>query len=278
MARVWVASLRSRRVGRAWLLAMLLLIGSGIAYRALAVRLQILLARPIELPVPLKEFPLQINDWHGEDQPIREVTKEYMERFFADDYLNRRYINTKIRQSADVYLVYCASRPAGILGHRPRVCYPAHGFVHDGTETTQFQTQSGRTIDCLFHRFHQPGLGGEQVVVLSFYIVNGQVTTDESMFSSFWGRRPNLVGDPARYVVQVQISSAVQQSVLSAAQDLTDKILEFLPKDQKDVLPANAGIHNKECHPSAGLSPPRRRGQGPESKGQVKFCPGKYKT
>ncbi len=232
MARMWVASLRSRRVGRAWLLAVLLLIGSGIAYRALAVRLQSLLDRPIELPLPLKDLPLQINDWQGKDQPIRQVTKEYMERFFADDYISRRYVNARTRESADVYVVYCATRPAGILGHRPRICYPAHGLVHDGTENTRFQTQSGRTIDCLLHRFHQPVLGGERVVVLSFYVVNGQITTDEKMFSSFWGRRPNLAGDPARYVMQVQISSAVQQSVFSAAQDLTDKILGFLPKEK----------------------------------------------
>ena len=234
MLHVRVASGRKRRGGSAWLLAVLLLIGSGITYRVLADRLQALLDRPITLPIPLKDFPKRLGDWLGEDQLIRQVTKEYMEEHFADDFINRHYVNTKTREWADVYVVYCASRPAGILGHRPRVCYPAHGWVHSDTRTTDFPTITGGRIPCLLHRFSKSGLDGGEIVVLSFYVVNGRITTDEDMFSSFWGRWPNLDGDPARYVAQVQISSLIQQSIFSAAQDLTETILNFLPDEKKE--------------------------------------------
>lgn len=235
MVNVRVASGRKRRAGSTWLLAVLLLIGSGITYRVLAVRLQTLLDRPITLPVSLQDFPKHFGDWFGRDQAIRQVTQNYMEENFADDFINRHYVNTKTQEWADVYVVYCATRPAGILGHRPRVCYPAYGWQHSGTETVKLETAHGREIPCLLHRFQKPGLDGGEIVVLSFYIVNGQITTNEDMFSSFWGRWPNLDGDPARYVAQVQISSQVQHSVFFAAQDFTETILDFLPEEQKEL-------------------------------------------
>jgi len=64
---------------------------------------------------------------------------------------------------------------------------------------------------------------------LNFYILNGQITTDESDFSGPFGRRPNIAGDPARYVAQVQISSVLENSIRTAAKDMTDLILNFLP-------------------------------------------------
>lgn len=69
----------------------------------------------------------------------------------------------------------------------------------------------------------------DQKVVLNFYILNGQLTADESDFSSPFGRRPNISGDPARYVAQIQISSVLENSIREAAKDMTDVILDFLP-------------------------------------------------
>jgi hypothetical protein len=81
----------------------------------------------------------------------------------------------------------------------------------------------------LIHRFHKPAPAYEQIVVLNFYILNGQITADESDFSGPLGRRPNISGDPARYVAQVQISSVLENSIRAAAKDMTDLILDYLP-------------------------------------------------
>jgi len=212
-----------------WILAIVLLLSAGIAYRVLASRLKLIVSSPITLPVPLSTFPTQVGNWMGTDLVIPATTKAYMERHFADEFLSRRYINTVAQAWADVYIVYCSSRPGGILGHRPRVCYPAHGWILDSTEPSQFNTLSGQQIPCLIHRLHKPAPMHDQTVVLNFYILNGRIVTDESEFSGPLGRRPNITGDPAKYVAQVQISSALENSIRMAAEQMTDLILDYLP-------------------------------------------------
>lgn len=217
-----------------WVVAIGLLVSAGITYRLLASRLKHIADNPVVLPVPLSNFPQKIGNWAGIDLSIPNTTKEYMEEHFADDFLSRRYVNTTANVWADVYVVYCLSQPAGILGHKPQICYPAHGWIHDSTETSQFVSQSGRHIRCLTHRFHKPAPTNEQTVVLNFYILNGRITAEESDFSSLFGRRPNIAGDPARYVAQVQISSTLENSVRMAGEEMAELILDFLPdKDGK---------------------------------------------
>jgi hypothetical protein len=67
------------------------------------------------------------------------------------------------------------------------------------------------------------------VVVLGFYIVDGQLALSERGLSGVFGRMVNVSGDPARYVAQVQISSVFEHSALVLASDLTDVILAILP-------------------------------------------------
>jgi hypothetical protein len=212
-----------------WVLAVVLLVLAGMTYRFLSSHFKYLAANPIKLPVPLSAFPTKIGDWVGMELPIPTTTREYMEKNFADDFLSRRYTNRTSSAWADVYFVYCSSRPGGIVGHKPLVCYPAHGWIHDGSEPSQFMTSSGQQIPCLIHRFHKPGPLDDQAVVLSFYILNGRLTVQESDFAGFLGRRPNIANEPARYVAQIQISSAIEGSIRSAAKDITDLICDFLP-------------------------------------------------
>jgi hypothetical protein len=218
----------------AWALAILLLVSAGMIYRVSAHHLKLLGVGSIALPVPLSDFPRKINGWVGSDLFIRSTTKEYMERNFADDFISRRYINSATKAWADVYIVYCATRPGGILGHQPLVCYPANGWIHDITERYKFITLSGRQISCLIHRFHKPAPTHEQIIVLSFYVLNGRITTDEKKFSGIFGRRPNLSGDVGRYVAQVQISSVLENTVRAIVKDIADLVLDYLPdKDGK---------------------------------------------
>jgi hypothetical protein len=212
-----------------WALAILLLISAGVTYRVVASHFKYVSNSPISLPVPLSAFPSKIGNWIGMELPIPTTTKEYMEKNFADDFLSRRYVNTTANAWADVYVVYCSSRPGGILGHQPRVCYPAHGWLNDSTETSQFTSRIGQQVRCLIHRFHRPAPAYDQTVVLNFYVLNGRITANEDDFSGPLGRRINIAGDPARYVAQVQISSVMENSIRTAAKDMTDLILDFLP-------------------------------------------------
>lgn len=208
-------------------LALALLVASGLVYRAQSSRLENL--PPVSLPVPLDNMPLEINGWVGRHLVIPSTTRRYMESHFADAYLSRRYINSTDGMSADLYVVYCSTRLAGLTGHKPSVCYPNNGWSADGTSRSQFVSTSGRQIPCLVHRFHRPPPEYEEKVVLSFYVLNGKVTLDEREFSDLWGRRLNLSGDWARYVAQVQVSSVLEQSARAAISSLADTVFAFLP-------------------------------------------------
>ena len=222
-------------VGLAWTLAVLLVVTAGVSYRLVASHLKLIVNTPIALPVPLDVFPTSIGNWKGESLVIPATTKSYMKRHFADDFLSRQYVHSISDAWADVYIVYCSSRPAGILGHRPGVCYPANGWVHDSTQRSQFTSDRQEDIPCLIHRFHKPAPTYDEIVILNFYVLNGKITADEDDFVGPFGRRPNIARDPARYVAQIQISSVLENYVRLAASDMVDEIMNFLPDENGKV-------------------------------------------
>lgn len=223
------------------IVAVLLLVGAGAAHRLAAARLQGDSVGPVRLPLPLKDFPEHVGGWTGRDLEIRATTKAYMEKNFADDFLSRRYVNAAQGLWADLYVVYCSSSPAGILGHKPQRCYPGNGWIHDRTQTSRFTSGAGRPIECLIHRFHKPAPSYQEIVVLNYYVLNGKITLSEDEFSGPLGRRPNISGDPARYVAQVQVSSILEHSARTAAAQMADLILAFLPDENGHVAAADGG-------------------------------------
>ena len=225
--------------GRTWacLFAVLVLIASGVAYRAVGVSLGAFFAKQVDRAITFSVFPANIGQWVGSELSIPSTTREYMEKNFADDYLSRRYTNSTTGVWSDMYAVYCSSRPAGILGHRPRVCYPAVGWIHDSTEESLITTALGRRVPCLIHRFHKQSSWNE-IVVLSFYLLNGKVTINEQDFSGLLEKRPNIEGNPARYVANIQIRSVLENSVRQAATDMVEMVMDFLPDADGQVRAA----------------------------------------
>ena len=214
-----------------WILAVFLLISSGITYRVLASRLKLVANTSIELPVLLSSFPKKIEHWVGKDIPIPQNIQSVAGN---DAFLNRLFINDISNEWVNVYIAYTA-QPRTMLGHRPQICYVAGGWVHDSTELTDVTSSTGREIPCLLHRFHKPSPGTEETVILNFYIVNGRCTSDERVFSGVGWRTPNIEGNPARYVTQVQISSYFENSIRLAAKDIAELVLDFFPDENGDV-------------------------------------------
>jgi EpsI family protein len=213
-------------------LAVVVLIAAGLAYRVVA---SVTANTAISLPVALSNFPVEIGNWTGTEMEIPTTTREYMTKNFADDYISRRYFNSLTQNWADLYIVYCASRPGGMLGHQPQVCYPGNGWIADGTEKAKFTILQGRQINCLIHRFHKPAAAYDQTIVLNFFVVNGRLVTSQSSFSGILHRGFNLARNPARYAAQVQISSASESSVMALAKDVTERILELLPDENGKI-------------------------------------------
>jgi len=222
-----------------WGLAILILVCFGIVYRLVAERWQKLAASPIVLDVPLSHFPLKIGTWEGVEVPIPQAIQKVAGN---DDFISRRYISESTRQWANIYIAYTA-RPRTMLGHQPDICYPAAGWIHDGTINVEIHSVLGREIPCLLHRFHRPAPYHDEVVVLNYYILNGRLTDDESVFTGIGWRTPNIDGDVARYVTQVQIISILENSVRSMAKDFADLILDYFP-DEHGLVKARGGSAN----------------------------------
>ncbi len=220
---------RENLIGR-FILALILILATGLAYRAMAHRTSEILAEPVRLPTPLEEFPMRLGAWQGVEAPIPQVTVDYMKRNYADDFVSRRYTNETTGQSLDFYVVFCSTRPAGILGHRPRVCYPAHGFTNAKTEKIALTSLSGRDIDCMLHRFHRSAPFFDETYVISFYLYNGFPTTEEENFSNPLNRIVNLSGDHTRYIAQAQFSSSSRATLRRAVPDFLDQVVEFFPE------------------------------------------------
>lgn len=214
-----------------WTAAVILLIISGAGYRVLASRVKVIVETPINLPVPLSAFPIKIGSWTGRDIPL---SANIQRAAGNDDFINRLYVNKSDNQWANIYIAY-SSRPRTMLGHRPEVCYVGGGWIHDSTQQSQFVSAEGRAVPCLIHRFHKPVPEAAETIVLNFYILNGQITNDESGFAGVGWRTPNIAGNAARYVAQIQISSVLESSVRSVAKDITDIVLELLPDSNGKV-------------------------------------------
>lgn len=218
-----------------WVLAVALFMFSGITYRVLASHLRLVVDTPVALPVLLGAFPKRIGPWVGRDVPI----PPNIERAAGNDAsLKRLYTNEEDNQRVNLYVAYTA-HPRTMLGHRPRICYVAGGWVHDSTRAATVTSSAGRELPCLIHRFHRPAPSNEEIIVLNFYIVNGQLTSDDRVFSGLGWRTPNISGDPARYVTQVQISSLLENSVRTAAVEMVDLILDFFPDENGRVRVAD---------------------------------------
>lgn len=220
-----------------WAVAFVLLLACGLTYRVLASHLKLVNQNPILLPIPLSEIPLQIHHWQGKDVPIPVKIQLVAGN---DDFINRLYIKELSNEWANIYIGYTA-RPRTMLGHRPQVCYPASGWVHDGTNEGKTFSKLGIEIPYLIHNFRRPAPEYDQRFVLNFYIVNGRLTKDESVFSGLGWRTPNIEGDPALYAAQIQISSVLESSVLDAAKDTLDILLNYFP-DREGLVPAEQKV------------------------------------
>lgn len=217
-------------------LAISALVLFGTICRIVRSKLNIIAESPVLLPVALSNFPDQINNWTDQNIQVPKYIQENIED--TDDFLYRFFINKPINGWVNLYVAY-SGRPATMLGHRPEMCYVADGWIHENTEFSQFYDSRGESVPCSIHSFHKAGNDYEDIVVLNFYILNGRIVNGERDFSGLGWRIPNLDGDPARYVAQVQISSDLENSIRLAAKEMIGQILDFLPDKNGKVKAAN---------------------------------------
>jgi hypothetical protein len=128
-----------------------------------------------------------------------------------------------------LYIAF-SSRPSTMRGHKPEICYPGSGWIHDSTDNQEVLVDSGGKLTCKIHRFRKPFPQTGNAVVLNYYILDGRLVTNEDEFSSLRYRMVKNSLQAQRYVTQVQISSSMANSVISAASEFSDLIFEFFPE------------------------------------------------
>jgi hypothetical protein len=229
--RICNTSGRNIRLQLSWLVAVLSLLLAGAFYRGEATRLKSISGNPVRLPLPLSALPMVINNWEGLDIVIPELVQKAAAN---DDYVCRLYVNKLTGQWAKLYVGF-SGRPRTMIGHKPTVCYISAGWVWDSSERSQIICRDGSKMPCLVHRFHQPDSSGSEIVVLNFYVINGQINCDEGAFSGIRWRTPNIDGDCAHYVAQIQIISTLEAFVFAAAADLAVTLVDFFPDIQAYV-------------------------------------------
>jgi EpsI family protein len=211
----------SRRLGAVIFVALVIMAAGGLGNRWLENALVAVDARPVALPQPLASFPHEIGVWRGVDVALDERVLEVAGN---DDQIYRRYSEASTRNTIDFYLAF-AAHPAKMLGHRPRVCYPANGWTHVETTKETVLLPEGGSLECLVHYFTRNDPEFRGIVVLNYYILQGRHITD---WHDFWGprwRMPNLWRDPNFYVAQIQICSPLKN--ISGRRQTEDLVRQF---------------------------------------------------
>ena len=83
----------------------------------------------VTLDRPLAALPQTLGDWRGQDEPITDARYLY-----ADQHLQRIYVNAKTKQVVTVWGVF--SGTGADRGHHPEVCLAVSGQTEDPTVRT----------------------------------------------------------------------------------------------------------------------------------------------
>jgi EpsI family protein len=203
--------------------ASFLMLVFGLGYRVLAARLAVPVgAAPIS-PAALERFPMQIGSWRGWEVPMDEAVVRATD---TDAHISRRYSRHSGLESVWFY-VASGVRARDLMTHRPDVCYTGAGWTLMDRRSMELPLNDGMKLPCNVLEFSRGALNTEKVMVLDYYIVDGQYCRDVSLLRSRAWRGSGTV----RYVAQVQIVAAITASLTadSAARIVCAFAVESLP-------------------------------------------------
>jgi EpsI family protein len=213
-------TVRRRSVAVAAIAASFLMLIFGLGYHVLAARLEAPVNTITIPPAALERFPLQIGDWIGQDVPMDEAVIRATD---TDALINRRYSRRNGQESVSLYVAY-GVRARELMPHRPEVCYPGSGWTRTDRRSMELSLRDGMQLPCRILQFSRGTLNTEKVLVLNYYIVDGQYCGDVSLLRSKAWRGSGTV----RYAVQVQIVASVTDNMIadSAARMVCDFAVE----------------------------------------------------
>lgn len=221
--------------------ASFLMLVFGIGYRVLAARL----AAPVNIAVlsaeELQRLPLEFGGWTGQEVPLDEAIVRATD---TDAYINRRYSRRNNLESVCLYIAY-GVKPRDLMPHRPEVCYTGSGWTLMDRSSMELPLSDGMKLPCSTFQFSRGALNTEKVVLLDYYIVDGEYCGDVSLLRSKAWRGAGAV----RYVAQVQVVASVTTNLTadSAARIVSAFAAESAPlicrlfESAEDSQPSDEG-------------------------------------
>jgi len=193
---------------------------STVAYRVLAAHLEAPVNSTPISPDALERLPLQIGDWMGQEVPLDEAVVLATD---TDAHINRRYSRHNGSESILLY-VACGVKVRDLMPHRPEVCYTGAGWTLIDKRSMELPLSDGMKLPCNVLQFSRGTLNTKKVVVLDYYIVDGQYCRDVSLLRSKAWRGSGTV----RYVAQIQIAASTTSNLAadSAARIISDFAVE----------------------------------------------------
>ncbi len=188
------------------------LLASGQGHRMLSERIASAARHATELAAPLETLPLQLGTWQGVDMPLDADVLRIPG--FEEEHINRRYAHHLSQRSVDVFVGY-TGRPRTRLGHRPDVCYAAHGWERVSERRMQVPVAVGRTMPGILYEFRPPGLSGSNRLVLAAFLANGTYQDDPESYNRRVVRNPGLSRTRPRYTARVQIALTATGDILA---------------------------------------------------------------
>ena len=204
--------------------ACLLMLAFGLTYRVVAARL----AGPTDKapidPAVVASFPMQIGDWMGQEVPMDE---DVVRATDTDAHISRRYSHANGVEGVSLY-VACGVRARDLMPHRPEVCYTGAGWTVVEHITVELHLADGIALPCSRYLFSRGALSTEKVLVLYYYIVDGQYCGDVSLLRSQAWRGSGTVD----YVAQVQVVTPV----LPLSRDRAEGLVESFAKESAPLI------------------------------------------
>jgi len=181
--------------------ASFLMFASGVGYRVLAQWLE----GPTDVeplsPDALARLPMQIGEWSGTEMPMGD---DIVEATDTDAHISRAYSRYNASEYIRLYVAY-GVKARDLMPHRPEVCYTGNGWTIIDRDTLELPLSDGTKLPCNVFQFSRGTLNNEKVIVLDYYIVDGEYCHDVSLLRSKAWRGSGAI----RHIAQVQITASI---------------------------------------------------------------------
>jgi hypothetical protein len=207
----------------------------------------------------LKNVPLNIGDWKGEDKPVDERIKDTAGAVGA---VSRTYRNSRTGEVVDLWLIVGHGRE--ISAHTPDICYRASGFTARAPENSDFvYVEEGRpNTPFLTNTFFREDVSGRQLVRVfwTWYDTENEANEGKVLWEAPKNSRWHFGNTRALY--KMYLTSGMRDPLETAEASPCLRFgREFLPQVEKALAQVYGdGSTTAASAPDAGAAAPAKTG------------------